>query len=111
MDSTNLSQLTEDLFARAGTGHSGRAGATLHGDRHHALRQTVIAMTAGAELSEHESPGEATLQVLRGEVRLTCGSAEWTGCTGELVAIPPERHALLAVEDSAVLLTVVVTPA
>jgi quercetin dioxygenase-like cupin family protein len=45
--------------------------------------------------------------VLRGAVRLTADSGEWTGIPGQLVVIPPERHGLTADEDSVVLLTVV----
>ena len=52
------------------------------------------------------APGEATLQVLQGHVRLTAGDDAWDGKAGDYVAIPPERHALHAVEDSVVMLTV-----
>ena len=107
MESTALSDLSDQLLATAHAEHSGRAATTLHGGRHHALRQTVIALTAGSKLSDHESPGEATLQVLRGAVRLTADSEEWSGGPGDLVVIPPERHGLTADEDSVVLLTVV----
>jgi quercetin dioxygenase-like cupin family protein len=58
-------------------------------------------------LDEHESPGEATLQVLAGRVRLNVGEQRWEGAAGDLVSIPPRRHSLDAVEDSAILLTVV----
>ena len=43
----------------------------MFGGHDHRLRQTLIALTAGQELAEHESPGEATLYVLAGAVRLT----------------------------------------
>jgi quercetin dioxygenase-like cupin family protein len=33
----------------------------------------VLALDAGSSLDEHESPGEATIQVLRGQIRLTAG--------------------------------------
>jgi len=107
MESRNLTQLADDLLAEARSAHSHRAAAVDGGGRHHALRQTVIGMAEGSELAEHESPGEATLHVLRGRVRLTSGSGEWAGLPGELVVIPPERHALHADEDAVVLLTVV----
>ena len=67
----------------------------------------MIALLAGQSLEEHESPGEATLQVLRGRVRLVAGEASQDLETGRLAAIPPARHALEAPEDSVVLLTVV----
>lgn len=107
MESTALSDLGERLVAEAREAHSGRAAATVHGGRHHALRQTVIALVADACLAEHESPGEATLQVLRGRVRLTDGDEAWEAGPGGLAVIPPARHALEALEESVVLLTVV----
>ena len=72
-----------------------------------ALRETVIALLAGHELNDHESPGEATLQVLRGRVRVSSDEDSWEGGVGEHVIIPPERHGVAALEDSVVLLTVV----
>ena len=107
MEATALTELGDQLLAKAYEEHSGRAAATVHGGHEHALRQTVIALTAGSELAEHESPGEATLQVLRGAVRLTAESGGGNGTAGDLLVIPPERHGLSADEDSVVLLTVV----
>lgn len=66
----------------------------------------MLALLAGHELAEHDSPGQATLQVLAGHVRLTVGDDAWDGKTGDYVEIPPQRHALQAIEDSAVMLTV-----
>jgi quercetin dioxygenase-like cupin family protein len=57
-------------------------------------------------LSEHENPGEATVYVLSGRVRLTADGQSWDGRTGDLVVVPDKRHALEALEDSAILLTV-----
>jgi quercetin dioxygenase-like cupin family protein len=106
MESISLTDLADEKLTEARQAHSGRAAHTIHGGHSHELRQTVLALLAGHELSEHESPGEATLQVLRGHVRLTAGNADWNGKTGDYVAIPPERHALHAVEDSVIMLTV-----
>jgi hypothetical protein len=48
----------------------------------------------------------ATVQVFRGRVRLTSGQVAWEGRTGDLLLVPNAAHALQAVEDSAILLTV-----
>ncbi len=70
------------------------------------LRQTLIALVSGAELAEHETPGEATVLVLNGRVRLSSGELAWEGRGGDLIVVPDARHRLRALEDSAVLLTV-----
>jgi quercetin dioxygenase-like cupin family protein len=44
--------------------------------------------------------------VLQGHVRLSAGADTWEGKTGDYVAIPHERHALHALEDSVIMLTV-----
>jgi len=72
------------------------------------LRQTLIALAAGSGLAEHDSPGEATVHVLHGRVRLVAGNTSWDGSTGDLITVPASRHTLDAVDDSAVLLTVAV---
>ncbi|MEH0986381.1 cupin domain-containing protein [Micromonospora sp. CPCC 205556] len=69
-------------------------------------RQTIIALRRGVELSEHENPGQATVLVLRGRVELVGSAASWTGRQGDLILVPPERHRLVAHEDTVVLLTV-----
>ena len=107
MESTSLSSLAQDELAAARGAASGRSARTIHGGHDRALRETVIALLSGRELSEHESPGEATLQVLEGRVRLTSGDDTWEGGAGSHVTIPDARHALLALEDTVVLLTVV----
>lgn len=109
MESVSLTDLATQKLAEAKQSHSGRAAHTVHGGHTHELRQTVVALLGGHDLSEHESPGEATLQVLSGHVRLTVGADAWVGKTGDYVAIPAERHALHAVEGSVILLTVLKT--
>jgi quercetin dioxygenase-like cupin family protein len=106
MESISLTSLAYEKLAEAQQSHSGRAAHTIHGGHNHELRQAVMALLVGHDLSEHDSPGEATLQVLRGHVRLTTGDDAWDGKTGDDVAIPHERHALHAVEDSVIMLTV-----
>jgi quercetin dioxygenase-like cupin family protein len=110
MHPLSLSTLVDEQLDVARAARSGRSARTVHGGHEHALRQTLIALVAGAALGEHSSPGEATLQVLHGRVRLATAVDSQEAMTGDLVAIPEERHALAALEDSAVLLTVLVRP-
>ena len=63
-------------------------------------------MIEGTELGEHNNPGEATVHVLRGRVRLSSGDHSWERRTGDLLIVPDARHSLHALENSAVLLTV-----
>ncbi|MFD8302679.1 cupin domain-containing protein [Streptomyces sp. NPDC059690] len=106
MQKLSLDALAREHLERATAATTGRSATTVYGGHEHVLRQTVLALTAGTELAEHESPGEATLLVLRGRVRLTSGDTSWDGRSGDLIAIPDARHSLTAVEDAVVLLTV-----
>lgn len=107
MEKISLTALARQEMASAKAANSGRSAHTVFGGHERALRQTLVALTAGSGLAEHDSPGEATLQVLQGRVRLTAGSHGWDGSPGDHLMIPNERHALHAIEDSVVLLTVV----
>lgn len=106
MEKMSLVALAREQLEKARAAKSGRAAHTVYGGHEHSLRQTLIALTAGVSLDEHESPGEATLYVLHGRVRVTDAENGWEGSTGDQIVIPRSRHALEALEDSAVLLTV-----
>jgi quercetin dioxygenase-like cupin family protein len=106
MQSTNLTQLAEERLAAARDSNNGRAAATIFGGREHDMRQTLIALVGGHALGQHESPSEASLQVLSGEVRISAGEDSWSGTAGDYLVIPPLRHDLHALSDAVVLLTV-----
>lgn len=106
MQSTSLTALTDSQLTAARASSSGRSAVTVFGGHEHDLRQTLIAMVAGRTLSEHESPGDASLQVLSGTVRVTAGDDVWEGGVGDYLVIPPSRHDLHADTDAVVLLTV-----
>ncbi|GAB6898854.1 cupin domain-containing protein [Kineosporia succinea] len=108
MNTIRLDDLAREHLGLAASAPAGRSAHTLFPDHTHRLRQTVIALTAGRRLGEHDSPPEATLQVLRGSVRLHAGDETWAGEAGDLVRIPDARHDLEAVTDAVVLLTVIV---
>ncbi len=78
----------------------------MYGGHEHVLRQTLIALSAGQMLDEHENPGEATVQVLHGRVRLRAGDTSWDGSPGDLLVVPDARRTLEALDAAAVLLTV-----
>lgn len=107
MDALSLATLAEEQIAAACESSAGRSAHTIHGGQGHALRQTLLALVAGRALGEHDSPGEATLQVMAGRVRLSSGDDSWEAVAGDYLLIPPNRHDLAAIEDSVVLLSVV----
>lgn len=107
MEKISLTALAREHLETARAATSGRSAHTVYGGHEHSLRQTLLALTAGNGLDEHESPGEATVQVLQGRVRLTTAAAGWEGSAGDHLVVPRVRHGLSALEDSVILLTVV----
>ena len=103
----DLHQLSAELLERAAGERARRAGSTMPHPVD-GLRQTLIALLGGAELGEHESPGPASLLVLRGRVRLLAGDQTVELGAHQFSPIPDRRHSLQADEDSVVLLSVAV---
>ena len=101
----NLDRLADELLTDAAMQHALRAAHTLPHPVD-GLRQTVIALMAGQQLAEHESPGSATVLVLRGRARLVSGDEEIEVGTNQISPIPDRRHSLHADEDTVVLLSV-----
>lgn len=115
MQKLSLDAMARELLTQAAANGvsgsaGGRASRTVVGGHEKTLRQTVIALNAGAGLAEHASPGEATVHVLRGRVTLAAGDQSWEGRDGDLIVIPDAQHSLTAHTDAAVLLTVVKRP-
>lgn len=109
MQKVSIEALARQQLSQAAA--NGRNAAdTVVGGHEKVLRQTVIGMLSGAEMGEHENPGEATLYVLKGSVRLIAGDQEWDARTGDLLLLPDTRHSLVALADSALLLTVAKVP-
>jgi quercetin dioxygenase-like cupin family protein len=109
MDNVSLTALAREHLERARSAPSGRSSETVYGGQQHTLRQTLIALVAGQGLDEHENPGEATIHVIEGRVRLRAGEDSWRGAAGHLIVVPDSRHSLEAEEDAAILLTVAVS--
>ena len=99
-----LGRLAEQHLDTARSASSARSATTL--THQGPLRQTLIALAAGAALSEHEAPPAATLHVLAGAARLTTADQATELTAGDHTDIPRERHALAAVADTVVILTV-----
>lgn len=106
-EAVSLTDIADEQLAAARAARAGRAAHTVFGGQNRTLRQTVLALAAGSGLDDHESPGEATLLVLRGRVRIGTPNSSVEGAGGDYLVIPDERHNLVALEDSAVLLSVV----
>ncbi len=110
MQKVSLTALAREQAERAAAVGGGRAADTVYGGHEKVLRQTVIGLKQGTRLAEHENPGEATVHVLHGRVRLIAGTESWEARTGDLLIVPDARHSLEALEDSAILLTVAKLP-
>lgn len=101
---TNLDAERDALLAKAREASAQRAARTVYDGPK--LRQLMLALLGGAELAEHASPPEATVQVISGRILLRGDGREWELSAGDLLPIPPERHSVRAEEDSVFLLTV-----
>ncbi len=106
MQKSSLTALAREQLELAKTASNGRASRTVYGGHEHTLRQTVIALAEGQSLDEHANPGEATVHVLHGRVRLAAGGTSWDGSAGDLIIVPDAPHTLEALKDAVVLLTV-----
>lgn len=110
METWSLTALADGLLRCALTASSGRGIRTVDGGRPHLLHQTMIALAGGQRWDEHANPGEATVQVLRGRVRVSAGDDMTDGSPGQLLIVPGARHTVTALEDAVVLLTVAKRP-
>ncbi len=106
MQKLSLDALAREMLRRAAGANGGRAAQTVIGGHEKVLRQTLIAMTKDTALTEHASPGEASVYVLHGRVVLEAAGQSWEGRDGDLLIVPQSPHSLRALQDSAVLLTV-----
>lgn len=103
MTRVSLAALARDLLALAREADTGRSATTVHGGYDRSLRQTLMALRQGEHIHEH--PGEVTVHVLHGRVRLVAGRDSWEGQPGDLLVMPERRHRVEAVQDCAFLFT------
>lgn len=106
MDVVSINALADEQLAVAQAAESGRSSVTVYGRKGASLRQTVVALAADRGLGEHKSPGDASVYCLRGRVRLRTADSETELGPADIVAVPPQRHDVTAVEPSVLLLSV-----
>jgi quercetin dioxygenase-like cupin family protein len=106
MDVASIKALATDLLAKATSSDSGRSSVTVYGRSGARLRQTLVALSAGQVMGEHKSPGDASVLCMQGRVLVRAGEAQVELGPGDLVAVPPQRQDLEALEPSVLLLTV-----
>lgn len=71
-----------------------------------------VVLPAGEGLPLHETPGEVTVQCLEGEVQFTVGNRPQLLRAGDWIHLKPRApHALHAVHDASLLLTICLIPA
>lgn len=102
----DLNALVETHLAAARIDERGRSAELIVHDGE--LRQTVIAMNRDVRLPTHNSPPAASILVLVGRIRVELDDdVQGEFGEGELWTLTHERHSVLALEDSAFLLTTV----
>ena len=71
-----------------------------------------VVLPAGDTLPLHETPGELTVQCIEGEVEFTVDSQPRMLRAGDWIHLEPRApHALRAVQDASLLLTICLIPA
>lgn len=101
----DVHQLAQDQIALAHQDPHGRSAQIVVHDG--PLRQTVIALTKGTRLAEHNSPPAGSILVLRGTVDVSTADRVDTLPTGFLATLTHDRHGVEALSDAALLLTTV----
>jgi quercetin dioxygenase-like cupin family protein len=99
-----LTELADSLIADLPQHPSGRTARTVLSGT--VMRAVVIALREGAMMAEHDSPSAATLYLITGQVTVRTSDRDWPVLAGQLIPLPPQRHAVQAHADSAFLLTV-----
>lgn len=66
-----------------------------------------LVLPAGKSINEHRAPSEITVHCLEGQVVFSVMGKDLDIHAGEMLYLPPEEpHALRAIEDSSLLLTI-----
>ena len=88
------------------------ATATTHAIlKTHALELMRVVLRTGEALPPHEVQGELTLFCIEGEAEVTWAERPFVLHAGQLVLLPAgERHAVRALQDTSMLLTIQLPP-
>ena len=79
--------------------------------RHGPLSMILFAFEKDGRLKEHQTDGEVVIQVLRGQLSVEVAGESRVLRSGSLVALAPgQRHAVHALEESDMLLTIARLP-
>lgn len=105
----DLQATADELLAEAAQLSSGRSARTLTPGQGAPLKQTLLALTAGQRLQEHIAPGPTTLLGIRGTCVLTDEHGAVTLTDGVWAACPAGPHAVEAISDTVLLITVTPT--
>lgn len=72
------------------------------------LEMIRMILPAGKEIPTHTAPRMLIVQCLEGRILFTVGEQEFDMSPGNIIYLPPKvQHSVLAVDNSAVLLTLV----
>lgn len=70
-----------------------------------------VVLPAGTSLRQHDTPGELTVQCLEGEVEFGVGPTVYMLRPGDFLHLAPRApHALRAVQDASLLVTICLAP-
>ena len=106
----DLEAAAEDLLAEAHGLASGRSARTLTPGNGVALKQTLLALTAGQRLQDHVAPGPTTLVGVVGDAVLRHDAGDVPLVAGHWAPCPTEPHSVVAETDTVLLITVVPQP-
>lgn len=84
---------------------TGRNAKTLV--RHDDFRVVLVTMRSGNRMHSHQAPATVSIQTLRGKVELSVMGESFEVAEGGLISLDPRVvHDVVAVDDSAILLTI-----
>lgn len=105
MNPVMVDEIRAELKTKAQAAPAGRAARKLAGGPDTTMTQTLVVLCAGAELAEHENPGEATVLILEGSLDVGFGGQTLSGSAGMLMIVPAQKHNVIATVDTVFLIT------